>query len=130
MSKTVTGDFNELKRFEQELNNLSNSFNQSAQKAAKDLQTKALSQFSKALGPNNETWKPREDGQKAVQVPASQITFTATPNGITEHIPDVLKYHQETRPTAPKGNALPSPWEQTLSDSFEKSITNIIKPKK
>lgn len=129
MSKTLTGDFNSLEQLAAELNQLSNSFSQFNQQAAKDLESKAKSQFASARGPDDKPWKPRQDGQKALQSLVNDVRFFATQNGITESVPEVAKYHQDSRPMIPESQNLPAPWNQTLINSYDNSIKGIIKPK-
>lgn len=92
-------------------------------RAAQKVGETAAAQYATGSGPDGAPWPPNRDGSVPLRGATSEIVFTATEDGIKATGPDVLRYHEQTRPVFPPAGAMSAPWaaaaEQAAAEVFE-----------
>lgn len=70
----------------------------------------AAAQYARGAGPDDATWPSNRDGSVPLVSLTAQIAFKATDGGVAASGPDVLRYHERTRPVFPPPGELSGPW--------------------
>lgn len=113
-------DTSELDRIIEGLGDLGENVRSAVTRAVGDV---AHRQYASGQGPDGAAWPLTKDGRIALTSLTSQITFEATSSGVRASGPQVLEYHQETRPVFPTGGSLPGPW----LDAAESATADVLR---
>ena len=123
----LTGDFNELDQLVRALNTCSQPIPEAVNRAAIRITADAREGYAQGVSPDGVKWRSNKDGSLSVQRPASEVEFVAQGTTIVGRAPEVLQYHEETRPVYPK--VLPAKWDAILEEeatiSLEKHFGGI-----
>lgn len=124
----LTGDTDELLRIARNLESIDASLRIARERAAHEITASARAGYAQGRAPDGRKWEPTKDGRLAVQGPASQVEFIATDTGIEGRAPEVLQYHEETRPVFPDG-IIPPEWDAILTRAHEEALDEHTKGK-
>lgn len=86
----------------------------------------AAAQYAAGIGPDGAAWPPNQDGGVPLTGATSQIAFRATGAGIEASAPDVLRYHETTRPVFPSAGALSTTWAAAADVAAGKIIEDFL----
>jgi len=116
----LTGDFNELDQLIGALNTCSQPIPGAINRAAIRITADAREGYTQGVSPDGVKWQPNKDGSLSVQRPASEVEFVAQGTAIVGRAPEVLQYHEQTRPVYPK--VLPAKWEAIIEEETTASL--------
>lgn len=122
----MTFDLSELTRFADALGAAGTTIASALDKSAAEITSAARAGYASGVSPDGDAWQPTKSGALAVQGPASEVTFAVRGSSLVGTAPEVLAYHEKTRPVFPRGE-LPSAWDAILTrnvnDALDESVT-------
>lgn len=86
----------------------------------------AATQYAAGIGPDGAAWPPNQDGGVPLTGATSQIVFRATGTGIEASAPDVLRYHETTRPVFPVAGELSSTWAAAADTAANEIVGDLL----
>lgn len=122
----LEGDLDELLRISQRLESLGPPLAKSRVRAAQEITASAREGYRQGVSPSGVEWEPTKDGKLAVQGPAAQVEFIPTDKGIEGRAPEVLQYHERTRPVFPSG-IMPAKWDAILEQAHTEALDEHLK---
>jgi len=123
----VSFDLSELTRFANGLGATGSTIASALSKSAGQITSVARSGYAAGMSPDGDAWVPTKDGRLAVQGPASKVVFAVRGTELVGTAPDVLTYHEETRPVFPRG-AIPDAWDAILTRNVVTALDESVKP--
>lgn len=124
----LTGDVDELLRAARNLESIGTPLRIARERAAQEITASARAGYAQGRSPDGRKWEPKQDGGLAVQGPAAQVEFVATDRGIEGRAPEVLQYHEKTRPVFPVG-IIPQEWDAILTRAHEEALDEHLRGK-
>lgn len=118
-------DLAELQALIFDLGRLDRVKDTAADKAAARFQASAREGYASGKSPDGKSWKPRKDGELAVQRPAGTVEFYSNGRQIIGLAEDVLRWHDQTRPVFPDG--LPDEWDEILEEEHKAAFGAVLR---
>ena len=112
----VTGDFAALDALLEALDG-EDIAREVRERAAVKIGDVAAAQHAAGQGPDGAPWPSNRDGSVPLREATSEIVFTATESGVQATGPDVLRYHEQTRPVFPPAGELSAPWAAAADEA-------------
>lgn len=116
MAGGITGDFGELDAILRALDpdRLREDI---GRRAGEKIAAIAAGQYAAGQGPDGQAWPLTKDGEIALQGVTSEIVFRSDGDTITASGPDVLRYHEATRPVFPPAGTLSEAWARAAEEA-------------
>lgn len=121
----LTGDFNELLRIANQLESTQGPIQAARARAAQEITQSARAGYAQGRCPDGRQWEPTKDGRLAVQGPAAEVEFVPMGVGIVGRAPEVLQYHEKTRPVYPIG-IIPGEWTEILDSAHQQALDSHL----